>query len=70
MSAAEFSTDSERDALCGFLDKQRDALIRKVAGVSEEGPGADPVHTPRPSPAAPFDSAEGLTASSRSNTQH
>jgi hypothetical protein len=35
MSATEFSTDSERDALCGFLDKQRDALIRKVAGVSE-----------------------------------
>jgi hypothetical protein len=36
MPAAEFSTDSERDALCGFLDKQRDALIRKVAGVSED----------------------------------
>ncbi len=26
---------NERDALCGFLDQARDALVRKVQGVSE-----------------------------------
>lgn len=31
----EFSTSNERAALAGFLDKQRDALIRKVRGVSD-----------------------------------
>jgi uncharacterized damage-inducible protein DinB len=31
----EFSTSNERDALAGFLDRQRDALVRKVRGVSE-----------------------------------
>lgn len=30
-----FSTDNERDALGGFLDQQRDALIRKVHGLSD-----------------------------------
>jgi uncharacterized damage-inducible protein DinB len=29
-------TGTEREALCGFLDEQRDALIRKVQGLSEE----------------------------------
>ncbi len=33
--AVEFSTSNERDALAGFLDQQRDALVRKVSGVSE-----------------------------------
>jgi uncharacterized damage-inducible protein DinB len=33
--AVEFSTSDERDALTGFLDRQRDALIRKVRGVSD-----------------------------------
>ena len=33
--AAEFSPSNERDALAGFLDKQRDALVRKVRGVSD-----------------------------------
>lgn len=33
--AVEFSTSNERDALTGFLDRQRDALIRKVRGVSD-----------------------------------
>jgi hypothetical protein len=33
--AVEFSTSNERDALAGFLDRQRDALIRKVRGVSD-----------------------------------
>lgn len=33
--AAEFSTSSEREALAGFLDQQRDALIRKARGVSD-----------------------------------
>jgi hypothetical protein len=33
--SAEFSTANERDALAGFLDRQRDALIRKVRGVSD-----------------------------------
>jgi hypothetical protein len=33
--AAEFSTSNERDALAGFLDQQRDALVRKVRGVSD-----------------------------------
>jgi hypothetical protein len=31
----DFSTSSERQALCGFLDQQRDALMRKVQGVSD-----------------------------------
>jgi hypothetical protein len=30
----EVSTSNERDALAGFLDRQRDALARKVQGVS------------------------------------
>ena len=29
-------TGTEREALCGFLDQQRDALIRKIEGLSEE----------------------------------
>jgi hypothetical protein len=35
MSTDEFSSATEREALCGFLDQQRDALIRKVVGLSE-----------------------------------
>jgi len=35
MSTDTFSTATERDALCGFLDQARDALIRKVDGLSE-----------------------------------
>jgi Protein of unknown function (DUF664) len=31
----DFSTSNERDALTGFLDRQRDALVRKVRGVSD-----------------------------------
>lgn len=31
-----FSTATERDALCGFLDQARDALIRKVDGLSDK----------------------------------
>jgi hypothetical protein len=31
----KISTATERDALGGFLDRQRDALIRKVHGVSD-----------------------------------
>jgi hypothetical protein len=30
-----FSILSERDALCGFLDLQRSALLRKVEGISD-----------------------------------
>jgi hypothetical protein len=33
--SAELSTPNERDALTGSLDKQRDALVRKVRGVSD-----------------------------------
>ena len=33
--AVEFSTSNERDALAGFLDQQRDALVKKVQGVSD-----------------------------------
>jgi hypothetical protein len=33
--SGELSTATERDALAGFLDKQRDALVRKVQGVSD-----------------------------------
>lgn len=33
--ASEFSTSNEREALAGFLDKQRDTLVRKVRGVSD-----------------------------------
>jgi hypothetical protein len=33
--SGEISTANERDALAGFLDRQRDALIRKVQGVSD-----------------------------------
>ncbi|MEU8835846.1 DinB family protein [Streptomyces sp900116325] len=36
MTANQFSTSTEREALCGFLDKQRADLLRKVEGVSEE----------------------------------
>lgn len=32
---AEFSTSNERDALAGFLDQQRDALVRKIQGLSD-----------------------------------
>lgn len=35
MTANQFSTSTERDALCGFLDKQRADLLRKVEGVSD-----------------------------------
>lgn len=31
----EFSTATERDALCGYLDQQRDALVRNVRGVGD-----------------------------------
>jgi hypothetical protein len=40
--ARDYSKSGERDALAGFLDKQRDALLRKVSGVSE----ADARRTP------------------------
>jgi hypothetical protein len=33
--SAEFSTANERDALASFLDRQRDALIRKARGVTD-----------------------------------
>ncbi len=33
--AVDFSTSNERDALAGFLDQQRDALVRKLRGVSD-----------------------------------
>jgi hypothetical protein len=33
--AAVFSTSNERNALTGFLDQQRDALVRKIRGVSD-----------------------------------
>ena len=35
MAAAEFPITSERDALNGFLDLQREALIRKLEGLSD-----------------------------------
>jgi hypothetical protein len=35
MSSIEFSTSTEREALCGFLDQQRAALVRKTAGISD-----------------------------------
>ncbi|MFC4046357.1 DinB family protein [Dactylosporangium siamense] len=36
MATDMFSTATERDALCGFLDQARDALIRKVEGLSDK----------------------------------
>src|SRR5262249_34823521 len=36
MATSTFSTATERDALCGFLDQARDALIRKVDGLSDK----------------------------------
>jgi uncharacterized damage-inducible protein DinB len=30
------ATGTEREALCGFLDQQRNALIRKIEGLSDE----------------------------------
>jgi uncharacterized damage-inducible protein DinB len=36
MAAKTFSTATERDALCSFLDQARDALIRKIDGLSDE----------------------------------
>jgi hypothetical protein len=35
MKSPDFSILSERDALCGFLDLQRAALLRKVEGISD-----------------------------------
>jgi hypothetical protein len=35
MTAPEFATATEREALCGFLDLQRAALIRKVQGAGD-----------------------------------
>ena len=35
MAAAEFPITSERDALSGFLDLQREGLIRKLEGLSD-----------------------------------
>jgi len=35
MDSLTFSILNERDALCGFLDVQRAALLRKVEGVSD-----------------------------------
>jgi uncharacterized damage-inducible protein DinB len=35
MMTPEFATSTEREALCGFLDLQRAALIRKVQGVDD-----------------------------------
>lgn len=42
MSTGTFSTATERDALCSFLDQARDALIRKVAGLSDQEARASP----------------------------
>jgi uncharacterized damage-inducible protein DinB len=42
MTIPEFATATEREALCGFLDLQRAALIRKVQGVGD----ADARRTP------------------------
>lgn len=42
MPTIKISAATERDALCGFMDKQRDALVRKIEGVSE----ADARRTP------------------------
>lgn len=36
MPTDTFSTATERDALCGSLDQARDALIRKVEGLSDK----------------------------------
>lgn len=36
MATDTFSTGTEREALAGFLDQQRDALVRKVDGLSDE----------------------------------
>ena len=36
MSTNPFSTATERDALCSFLDQARDALIRKIDGLSDK----------------------------------
>jgi hypothetical protein len=36
MSADPFSTATERDALQSYLDQMRDALVRKVTGLSEQ----------------------------------
>jgi hypothetical protein len=35
MTAPEFATATEREALGGFLDLQRAALVRKVQGVGD-----------------------------------
>jgi len=35
MTAPEFATDNEREALGGFLDPQRAALIRRMQGVTD-----------------------------------
>jgi Protein of unknown function (DUF664) len=35
MVTKQFSTSTEREALCGFLDMQRAALVRKATGLSD-----------------------------------
>lgn len=46
MTVPEFATTTEREALCGFLDLQRSALIGKVQGVDD----ADARQAPTASP--------------------
>jgi hypothetical protein len=42
MTTPQFATTSEREALCGFIDLQRAALIRKVDGISDADARRDP----------------------------
>ncbi|WP_159401253.1 DUF664 domain-containing protein [Streptomyces sp. NRRL B-24484] len=48
MTTPQLSTATERDALCGFLDKQRAALLRTLDGVSEEDARKAPPRAPSP----------------------
>ncbi|MFI5533344.1 DinB family protein [Kitasatospora sp. NPDC051853] len=46
MSAAAFPLDTERDALNGFLDKQRAALLRKLDGLTDAQARLAPTASP------------------------
>ncbi|MFF0291145.1 DinB family protein [Streptomyces sp. NPDC005262] len=46
MTTNQFSTSTEREALCGFLDKQRADLLRKIEGVSDTDARMTPTVSP------------------------
>jgi hypothetical protein len=50
MTTPEFATATEREALCGFLDLQRAAFIRKVQGIGDADARRAPTASSLPQP--------------------